>query len=170
MGWWSNQNALAPDVAMAYAPFPADRQALPILQPLYRRATATAFVGDLDPFAIVQYVETRRALHNPKGPPFLYGGIDDTWLASIDRSLKRSSLAHIRIALSKSETKLLAQIDNAVDLEQLLGRRSCEILRGGYKIELEGATNPHIYTPRHARWIVEHLRSVMRRGGEQGEA
>jgi hypothetical protein len=115
MGWWSNQNALAPDVAMAYAPFPADRQALPILQPLYRRATATAFVA-------------------------------------------------------KSEMKLLVQIDNAIDLEQLLGRRSCEILRGGYKIELEGATNPHLYTPRHARWIVEHLRSVMRRGGEQGEA
>ena len=44
--------------------------------------------------------------------------------------------------------RLLAQIENAIDLEQLLGRRSCEILRGGYKIELEGATNPrHLHAP-----------------------
>ena len=74
MGWWSNQNALAPDMAMAYAPCPADRHAGPVLEPLYRRATATAFVADLDPFAIVQYVEPREI---STGKPDLLEGPGD---------------------------------------------------------------------------------------------
>jgi len=165
MEWWSDAKALAPDVVMACAPFPTDRHAVPILEPLYRRAAATVFVGDLDPFAIVQYVETRRALRDPKGPPLLYGGINDAWLEAIARSLKTGwSLDRIRISLSKSEMRLLALIERALDLEQLLGPRSCEVLRGGHKIELEGAANPQIYPPRHGRWIVEYLRSAMRRG------
>ena len=77
--WW-RQTGLPRDVGSACAQFPADPQAVPILRPLYRRSVATAFVGDLDPLAIVQYVETRRALHDPKSPRFLYGGINDAWL------------------------------------------------------------------------------------------
>jgi hypothetical protein len=161
--WWWNQIGLPRDLGSACASFPADPGALPILQPLYRQSAATAFVGDLDPLAIVQYVETRRSLHDPKGPPFLYGGINDVWLEAIRRSLKRPvRFERIRIALSRSEKALLAQIDRAFDLERLVGPHSAEMLRGGYKIELEGATNPRIYSPGHIRWIVRYLRTVLR--------
>jgi hypothetical protein len=136
---------------------------VPIFRPLYRQSVATAFVGDLDPLAIVQYVETRRALRSPKGPSFLHGGINDAWLGAIRRSLKPPvRFEQIQIPLSQSEKTLLAQIDRALDLEGLVGRQSSEILRGGHKIELEGATNPRIYPPDHIRWIVRYLRTTMR--------
>jgi len=60
------------------------------------------------------------------------------------------------------------RLDDAIDLEGLVGRQSSEILRGGYKIELEGATNPHIYPPGHIRWIVRYLRTMMRRAAGDG--
>ena len=161
--WLWGQTGLPNDLGSACAPYPCDPHSVPIFRPLYRQTVATAFVGDLDPFAIVQYVETRRALSSPKGPPFLYGGINDAWLEAIRRSLKpQARFERIRIALSQSEKTLLAQIDRALDLERLVGRRSSEILRGGYKIELEGATNPRLYPPDHIRWIVRYLRTTMR--------
>jgi hypothetical protein len=167
-GWWS-QIALPRDLGSACASFPADPHALSIFRPLYRESVATAFVGDLDPLAIVQYVEIRRALRNPAGPPFLYGGINDVWLEAIRRSLApQIRFERIRIALSGSEKTMVAQIDDALDLEALVGTQSSEILRGGYKLELEGATNPQIYPPRHTRWIVRHLRTTMRRAAEAG--
>jgi hypothetical protein len=167
--WWWSQIGLPRDLGTACAPFPADPHAVSIFRPLYRQSVATAFVGDLDPLSIVQYVETRRALHDSKSPRFLYGGINDAWLEAICRSLKpQVRFERIQIALSQSEKTLLAQIDRAIDLEGLVGRQSSEILRGGCKIELEGATNPGIYPPSHIRWIVRYLRTMMRRAARAG--
>jgi hypothetical protein len=167
--WWWGQIGLPRDLGTACASFPADPHAISIFRPLYRQSVATAFVGDLDPLAIVQYVETRRALHDPKSPRFLYGGINDAWLQAIRRSLKpQVRIERIQIALSQSEKTLLAQIDRAIDLEGLVGRQSSEILRGGHKIELEGATNRDIYPAGHIRWIVRYLRTMMRRAAGAG--
>jgi hypothetical protein len=38
----------------------------------------------------------------------------------------------------EKEAALLHEIERAIDLERLLGPRACEMLRSGYKIELEG--------------------------------
>ena len=167
--WVWDRTGLPNGLGSACAPYPCDPHSVPIFRPLYRQSVATAFVGDLDPLAIVQYVETRRALRSPKGPSFLHGGINDAWLEAIRRSLKpQVRFERIQIGLSQSEKTLLAQIDRALDLEGLVGRQSAEILRSGYKIELEGATNPHIYPPGHIRWVVRYLRTMMRRVAAEG--
>jgi len=162
--WWSEQGARPADVAVVSTGFPNDPRVTAVLRPLADRAAAATFVGDMDPHSIVQYVETMRALSTRKAPPLSYGGIDDTWLAAMDRAQKaRTRPAHVQIPLSHEERTLLRDIQRAVDLEDLLGPRGAAMLRGGYKVELEGGTNPAIYPPSHRRWIFRHLRSLFRR-------
>lgn len=122
--WLWGQTGLPDDLGSACALYPCDPHAETVFRPLYRQSRATVFVGDLDPFAIVQYVETRRALRDSKGPPFLYGGINDAWLEAIRRSLMpQGRFERIQIALSQSENTLLTVIDRALDLEGRVGRR-----------------------------------------------
>jgi hypothetical protein len=112
----------------------------------------------MDSFGLVQLVEARRVLREANGPRLVYGGIDDVWLAAMERTLKRGRrLDSISIPLMKHERTLLKRLDRALDLERIVGPRSAALLRSGFKIELEGATNPHLYSDRHGRWIFEHL-------------
>ena len=76
----------------------------------------------------------------------------------MERTLKRGHrLDRICIPLLKHEKTLLARLDRALDMERIVGPRAVGLLRSGFKIELEGATNRQIYTDRHGRWIFEHL-------------
>jgi hypothetical protein len=119
------------------------------------------FLGDMDPYAIVQYEETRRLLMRRVGVTLIYGGIDDAWLGAIDRALvPPRSLERVTIPLDTDEIKLMRKLDRALDLAELLGPRGSAMLRAGRKLELEGATNTHLYGPGHGRWIFEHLRSL----------
>jgi hypothetical protein len=157
--WWSAENSLPRDVAVACGPYPTEQRALPIFEALCRQASAAVFVGDMDPYAIVQYGETRRMLAGA-GVSLLYGGVDDAWLGAMERSLgQRGRLERLRIPLEKHEIRLLKQVDRAIDLETLVGPRGCSVLRSGYKIELEGATNPALYHRRHGHWVFRYLRS-----------
>ena len=114
----------------------------------------------MDPYAVVQYLETSRMLARAKGPPLLYGGVDDAWLQAMERTLIRGSrLEQVGILLSRPEIALLKKVERVIDLEELLGPRSCDVLRAGYKIELEGATNPALYGRNHSRWVFRYLRS-----------
>ena len=159
--WWWADPRLPRDIGFICTPWLADPGSASVLAPLYRLAGGAVFVGDLDPIALALYVEARRVAIRMKGPSLQYGGVDDAWLAAMSRSLKaRWSIASLRIRLSKPETALLKRLDNAVDLEQLVGPQACSILRGGYKVEIEGAINPAFYRAGHRRWIFRHLRSV----------
>jgi len=165
--WWWADRSLPRDVAVVGAPYPADPRGVHILQPLYRLAPAAVFLGDMDPFSIVEYVEIRRLLLAATGRPLLYGGIDDAWLGASERSLKRGvRLAQVSIALSKREKALVKRLERAIDLERLVGRRAYSMLRSGYKVELEGATNPALYRRGHGRWVFRYLRSVVRRAAK----
>ena len=74
------------DIAFVCGPYPTERRALPILQAITRAAPRVVFVGDMDPYAVVQYVETRRMLDRGKAPTLLYGGVDDAWLQAMERT------------------------------------------------------------------------------------
>jgi hypothetical protein len=159
VGWWQAQGSLPPDVAAMCAPLPADRRALPLLEVLCRQASAAIFVGDMDPYSIVQYVETRRMLAGV-GARLLHGGVNDAWLDAMERALSQEGrLERLRIPLEKHEVRLLKKLDRAVDLEKLIGARGSAMLHSGYKIEIEGATNPTIYRRSHSRWVFKYLRS-----------
>jgi hypothetical protein len=169
--WRMADGSMPQDVGAVVAPFPADERAVALFRPLCLQAPASVFLGDLDPFSIVQYVELRRLLLEQTGRPLLYGGVDDAWLASSDRSLKRGlAVERICIALSRSEQSLLKRIERAIDIEQLVGRRSCSLLRSGYKLELEGASNPVAYRKDHGRWVFRRLRALVRRSGGAAHA
>jgi hypothetical protein len=158
---WLCEGRGAPrDIAFVCGPYPTDGRALPVLLALSRSSPAAVFVGDLDPYGVVQYVETRRMLQRANGPILLYGGVDDAWLEAIEHRLIRGRrLEQIQVPLSRPETTLLTKVERAIDLEELVGRRCLAVLRTGYKIELEGATNPALYGPSHRRWVFRYLRS-----------
>ncbi len=132
-----------------------------MLEAACRGVSTALFVGDMDPYGIVQYVETRRMLAASKGPSLVFGGVDDSWFASMDRARRRRG-TDVRIPLSRAETTLLQRIDDALDLEAIVGAKGCALLRDGFKIELEGATNPMIYRRGHGAWIFRHLRALVR--------
>jgi hypothetical protein len=133
---------------------------LPVLEALSRRASAVVFVGDMDPYSIVQYVETRSMLAEASVGSLVHGGVDSAWLDAIERALNDGRrFGSLRIRLARHERTLLRKLDGAVDLDGLLGHRGSSMLRDGYKIEIEGATNPSIYPPSHGRWIFKYLRS-----------
>ena len=160
MTWLCARQSAPRDVAFVCGPHPSERRALPILQAISRSASAAVFVADMDPYAVVQYVETSRMLTGAKGPSLLYGGVDDAWLQAMERALTQGRhLAQLQVPLSRPEMTLLKKIEQAIDLEHLLGPRSCALLRAGHKIELEGATNPALYGRSHSRWVFRYLRS-----------
>ena len=97
------------------------------------------------------------------GAPLLHGGVNDAWLDAMERaSSQEGRLERLRIPLEKHEVRLLEKLDRAVDLEKLIGTRGFAMLHSGYKIEIEGATNPAIYRRSHARWVFKYLRSRMK--------
>ena len=114
----------------------------------------------MDPYSVVQYVETSRMLSGAQGPSLLYGGVNDAWLDSMERTLSRRTwLERLLIPLAKREISLRKDLERAIHLEKLIGPRGCSLLRSGYEIELEGATNPLLYDGRHGRWVFRYLRS-----------
>ena len=64
----------------------------------------------------------------------------------------------VRIALDMDERRLLERLDGAIDLERLVGPEATALLRGGHKIEIEGAANLAAYRPSHIRWALTYLR------------
>ena len=125
------------------------------------RELPIVFVGDMDPYAIVQYEETRRRL--ARGATVTHGGVNSAWLDAIDRRSKDGkTLGRIRIALERHEVELLKAIERCVDLEALVGARGARMLRDGFKVELEGAMNPALHPRDHGGWMLRYLRSRLR--------
>ena len=155
--WWLEAPNLPRDLAFFSAPFPTDGRAIALLKTLYR-GVPVVFVGDMDPYAIVQYEEARRKI--ARSATLIHGGVNSGWLDAIDKASKnRRALARIRISLDKHEVDLLKALERSVDLEALIGLRGAQMLREGFKVELEGATNPAFHRPGHGRWVFGYLRS-----------
>ena len=163
VAWWLEVGALPRDVATFASPTPSEPRGLPLLRSLAGGAPI-AFVGDLDPPALVQFVETQR-MAAPR-VRVAYAGIDDSWLELVEAaSLVRSSqLERLLIALDPDERTLLAKLDRAIDLERLVGPRSAALLRSGLKLEIEGATNPRLYGREHFRRLMKLIRASADRG------
>ena len=109
------------------------------------------FVGDLDPLDLAVYVAFRRGGVGPgrgRSVPVTYAGIDDRWLELCRRYARKPGLGTL-IRLSGRERQQLRALERAgLDFEATGGIRCSALLRSGYKLETEGATNPHLYRPR----------------------
>ena len=144
-----------------YSLYLADPRLAPTLQSLCPSGKPAVFIGDMDPVAVAQYIAAKGMLRASNGPKLLYGGMNDAWLAAIQRSRRRSLPADaLRIPLDRAETRLWRRLEAAMDVEQLLGPEACRLVRAGYKVELEAASNPAILQPGHKRWVFGYLRAV----------
>ena len=122
-----------------------------------------AFVGDLDPPSIIQYLATRDRLVPTRRSRLLFGGVDSTWLEDVEAAL-RPELALDRVCtpLSRAEKRLLRLLEDSLDLDSLVGSRAAAMLRSGVKLEIEGATNPQLFQDPRTPWVFRRLRDRMK--------
>jgi len=97
-----------------------------------------------------------------------FGGVDSAWLERMQPALRRKlTFARIRILLSASEKRLLRHIEEATNLEAFVGNSAAAMLRSGYKLELEGATNPSLFRDAGTPWVFDLLRDAAKRNPQR---
>jgi hypothetical protein len=104
------------------------------------------FVGDLDPLDLAVFVSLSSLLQ-PFGIAVQWLGVGGAWIDLCREHLAgRWTLDLVSIRMSAFETKQLALLEALpVDWSRILGDEAVALLRGGSKLELEGATNPAFY-------------------------
>lgn len=108
-------------------------------------------MGDLDPLDLAAFACLQRGGAPPRSRaapavPITYAGIDDTWLATIERRLRGRGLRVVCIEQDAQERKFLAKlVRTGLDLTSLVGPRCAALLQEGMKLEIEGASNPRLY-------------------------
>jgi hypothetical protein len=157
LDWWEADGHLS-DVTVVASSRPAEPRGLAVLELVAGRAPAV-FVGDLDPHHLVQFVETRRLMAT-RGLAIAFGGVSDAWWPPMERGIRGNfTVERLRIRLDRGERVLLGRIERALDLDDLVGPRAAALLRSGYKIEIEAATNPRIYARGHGLRLIHMLRA-----------
>jgi hypothetical protein len=158
VGWWVANRTLPADVATFISSTPSDPRGLPLLESLAGNAPVV-FIGDLDPPALAQFVETQRMAAGRVH--VRYGGVNDAWLDHIASGLTgKWRFEHLCIPLAEDERALFAKLEDAIDVAGLVGPRGATLLRGGLKLEVEGATNPAFFRRDHGRRLIETIRST----------
>jgi hypothetical protein len=105
------------------------------------------FVGDLDPLDMATFATlvADQALLAAS-----YLGISDGWLNRCESDLAQHpgpSLDRVCIPMESAERAgLNALLQLPMDWSAIIGRRSLSLLQSGVKLELEGASNPAIYS------------------------
>jgi hypothetical protein len=156
--WWG-PHVLPPDVGLVRSPFPADPSGSRLLNKILPPGVPVAFVGDLDPPSIIQYVATRDRLLPTLRSRLFFGGVDSTWLDDVESALKPEfTFGGTCIALSRAEKRLLRRLEDSIDVNSLVGSRAAAMLRSGVKLEIEGATNPRLFRNSQTPWVFERLR------------
>lgn len=93
------------------------------------------FLGDMDPVDLLVFAWLRTQL-GPSGVAFL--GVGDTLLKSLGLTISELSV----IPLAPSEQRVFPLLETVfADLRETAGQRCSELLKKGWKIELEGVAN-----------------------------
>jgi hypothetical protein len=128
------------------------------------------FVGDLDPLDLTVFASLQAggAPLRARAAPAVqvtYAGIDDAWLCICERRLRDRQLESVCIRQDATEKRLLAALERAgIDVQALVGPRCAALLRGGLKLEIEGASNAAFYGEDVMRELLPRLlRPVARR-------
>jgi hypothetical protein len=115
------------------------------------------FIGDLDPTDLATYYFVKQGGYSPTSDPVAieYVGISDRWLALCQRYFDPvgsgggpSSFERVSSSASSLELELMTWIEEAFDGEvsSMVGSNSHDILKRGFRLELEGASNPVFYS------------------------
>src|SRR5580658_4000319 len=116
------------------------------------------FVGDLDPLDLTVYLSLVGRLR-PLGRTIRYLGIDGAWVERCRRALKRDKLPTIPMSdFEKRHFELLKRM--GVPWSSIIGREALDVLDSGFKLELEGATNPAFYGGGFSEQITKEVLQV----------
>jgi hypothetical protein len=114
------------------------------------------FVGDLDPLDLTVYLVLAARL-GPYGVRVHHLGVGGAWLERC-RQNSRPPTGLPLITMSAFETSVFTLLKTIpVPWEAIVGGEAIELLNGGNKLELEGATNPAFYLPAFTRELESNL-------------
>jgi hypothetical protein len=152
-GWFDVGLRLAqeipPDVAVLsrYGPL-SEPQKRVLEQVIEQLAAPLFFVGDLDPADLTTYATLITG--NREGSTLSkarYLGVGDEWIKLCEADSPSRPLSVCSIPLDAGERSALDRLTAlAIDWRKVAGKRSMKLLASGMKLELEGASNPAIYT------------------------
>jgi hypothetical protein len=139
---------LPPDVTLLWRYGP--------LAPVHRRLvqsiveqqnTPLAFVGDLDPLDLAVFATL---VAEPEVPEGSFLGVSDAWLLRCESDLAHRQgrrLQQVCISMTTNERDGFERLLRLpVDWTRWIGPRAVALLHSGLKLELEGATNPDLYS------------------------
>lgn len=148
------------DVALLWRYGPLDASQRTAVSALVHAFDAPLFyVGDLDPLDLATYATLIGAA--PSGMPALYAGVDGAWLERCREDLaanKGLPLERTCIAMDADEHAGLRQLGQlAVDWPSIVGPPAWALLQSGFKLELEGASSPDLYSSSFQTELRRHL-------------
>jgi hypothetical protein len=141
---------LPKDVAVVWMYGPLTAQHRAVVRAVAQSLDAPIhFVGDLDPLDLVTYATlTQPGESRPAAVSYL--GISDPWLERCERDLASrpgTSMQAVCIPMEPDEQNALAKLKQLPPpWSDPLGPRASSILASGLKLELEGASNPDLYS------------------------
>ncbi|HEX6737565.1 MAG TPA: hypothetical protein VF310_04820 [Vicinamibacteria bacterium] len=107
------------------------------------------FIGDLDPLDLVTFATMAEPGASPL-PTASYLGVDSPWLDRCDqdiRSQRARSIQAVCVPLGDDERHGLERLQQLpIDWAGLVGPSAWALLQSGLKLELEGASNPRLYS------------------------
>jgi hypothetical protein len=168
---WVEQQEFPQDVvALVHYGLPSRNQLAFVADLTRRWKLPLGVVGDLDPLDLTVFLVLRA------GDPELrfrtrarrdvsWLGIDDQWLDLCRKSQRRSSPEGPAVRMTRPLEREHWQAVKGMMPEagQVVGAACLELLEQGWKVELEGASNPVSYRPGFLRLLRNHLLARYRR-------
>jgi hypothetical protein len=143
------EHRIPPEIAIFQRYGPLAKPQKHLLELLVDQLDAPVFfVGDLDPTDLTTYA-TLVSGNRPESSlsKATYLGVGDEWLKLCERDAPGRPLSVTCITLDASERSALERLHAlAIDWRKVVGKRSMKLLASGMKLELEGASNPALYS------------------------
>jgi hypothetical protein len=143
------EHRIPPEIAIFQRHGPLAKPQKHLLELLVDQLDAPVFfVGDLDPMDLTTYA-TLVSDNRPESSlsKATYLGVGDEWLKLCERDAPGRPLSVCSIPLDAEERSALERLQElAINWPKVVGKRSMKLLASGTKLELEGASNPALYS------------------------
>lgn len=146
LGWSDGAPA---DIALLWRRAPVGRAHASAIRAAVEAFSAPlVFVGDLDPFDLATFSTLARSLRD-LAPPVRHAGVGDRWIDLCERRLAPGrTLSSLCVAMSEAEREATREAEEiGLGWAALAGPRGAALLDSGVKLELEGASNPKLFSP-----------------------